>query len=50
MYVIILTFLYGEKQIEEGEVLYIVNEEKMSVDKYKEYCIEKEFESHGLIK
>lgn len=43
-------FLYGEKQIDEGKVFYIVNEEKMSVDKYKEYCIEKEFEKRGLTK
>lgn len=43
-------FLYGEKQIDEDKVFYIVNEEKMSVDKYKEYCIEKEFEKRGLTK
>lgn len=43
-------FSYGEKRIEEGQVLYIVNEEKMSVEKYKEYCIKKEFERRGLIK
>lgn len=39
---------YGEKSMEGDKVVYIVNGKNMSTEKYKQYCIQKEFERRGI--
>lgn len=41
---------YGKKIVEDNIVWYLVNEKKMIVEEYKEYCIKEEFKKEGLDK
>lgn len=38
-------YAYGKKIIEDGNIFYIVGEEKMSIEKYKKYCIDEELKN-----
>lgn len=39
---------YGEKIMDGENITYIVNEKRMSIDEYKDYCINQELKKRGL--